>query len=116
MITVIHRTPKDKIHPFTPVLNEIIDNNKLSAEARIIIIKMIRNVDDYSYSIESISRSTGISLSKVTRAIRELQDNGYLRISKTKTTGHGAGRGFVTTYEIFETPVAKVSKLEGTGT
>ena len=116
MITIIHRTPKDKMHPFTAVSNDIIDNSQLSAEARLILIKMLRNRDDYSYSIEKISHSTGISISKVARGLKELQSAGYLRISKSKTTGFGAGRGFITTYEIFEQPIAKVSQLEDTGT
>lgn len=116
MVTTIHRTPKDKMHPFTAVSNDIIDNTKLSAEARLILIKMLRNKDDYSYSIDKISHSTGISISKVTRAIKELQDSGYLRISKSRPTGYGAGRTFITTYEIFEQPIAKISSLEDTGT
>lgn len=116
MNSTIHRAPKDKMHPFTSVLNDIIDNNGLTAEARLILIKMLRNKDDYSYSIDKISHSTGISVGKVTRAIKELQNYGYLRITKSKTTGFGAGRGFITTYEIFEQPIARVSSLEDTGT
>ena len=116
MNTIIHRAPKDKVNPFTAISNDIIDNTKLSAEARLILIKMLRNKDNYSYSIEKISHSTGISVGKVTRAIKELQNHGYLRITKSKTIGYGAGRGFVTTYEIFEQPIARVSSLEGIGT
>lgn len=116
MNSIIHRAPKDKTHPFTPISNEIIDNTQLSAEARLILIKMLRNRDDYSYSIEKISHSTGISISKVTRAIKELKDYGYLRISKSRPTGFGSGRAFITTYEIFEQPIARVSSLEDTGT
>lgn len=112
MITVIHRTPKDKIHPFTAVLNDIIDNNELSPEARLILIKMLRNIDGYDYSVDRISHSTGISTAKVTRALKELIDAGYLRIYKSRPTGHGAGREFVITYEIFEQPIAKISSLE----
>lgn len=116
MNTIIHRAPKDKSHPFTAISNDIIDNTKLSAEARLILIKMLRNRDDYSYSIEKISHSTGISFSKTARAIKELTDAGYLRINKSRPTGFGAGRAFITTYEIFEQPIARVSSLEGIST
>lgn len=116
MSTIIHRTPKDREHPFTTISNDIIDDTRLSAEARLILIKMLRNKDDYSYSIGSISQSTGISIGKVSRALKELADTGYLRISKSRPTGYGAGRGFITTYEVFENPIAKISALEDTGT
>ena len=106
MSSVIYRAPKDRQHPYTAVSNDIIDNNQLSAEARLILIKMLRNQDGYSYSVSSISRSTGISIGKTTRAIKELQDAGYLKISRSKTTGTGAGRGFLITYEIHEVPVS----------
>lgn len=111
MQSIIHRTVKDKAHPFTAISNEIIDNNQLSAEARLVLIKMLRNIDGYYYSVESISHSTGISIGKATRAVKELQDAGYLKISKSKTTGSGAGRGFLITYEIFEQPIARISSL-----
>lgn len=106
MSSVIYRAPKDRQHPYTAVSNDIIDNNQLSAEARLILIKMLRNQDGYSYSVNSISRSTGISIGKTTRAIKELQDAGYLKISRSKTTGAGSGRGFLITYEIHEIPVS----------
>ena len=116
MISVTHRAPKDKNHPFTAIPNEIIDNTHLSAEARIILIKMLRNIDGYSYSIDRISHMTGISVSKVRRALNELTDAGHLRCHSTRATGHGAGRGFITTYEIFEQPIAKISTLEDAAT
>lgn len=112
MESIIHRIPKDKDHPFTPVTNDIIDNTELSAEARIVLIKMLRNIDGYSYSIGSISKSTGISVSKVSRALKELTAAGYLRIHKSRPKGVGAGRDFIVTYEIFEEPVATISALE----
>lgn len=112
MSSIIHRSPKDKEHPFTSVSNEIIDNNKLSAEARLILIKMLRNIDGYYYSVDSISHSTGVSIGKATRAIKELQDAGYLKITKSKTSGRGSGRGFIITYEIYEHPIARISSLE----
>ena len=77
-----------------------------------ILIKMLRNIDGYYYSIDSISHSTGLSIGKATKAIKELQDAGYLRITKSKTSGCGAGRGFTITYEIYEQPLAKISSLE----
>ena len=111
MKSIIHRVPKDKDHPFTAVSNDIIDNNKLSAEARLILIKMLRNIDGYYYSADSIAHSIGLSIGKTTRAIKELQDAGYLKISKSKTMGPGSGRGFIITYEIFEQPTATISSL-----
>ena len=112
MNSTIHRSPKDKEHPFTSISNDIIDNNKLSAEARIILIKMLRNIDGYYYSIDGISHTTGLSIGKATRAIKELQDAGYLKITKSKTSGRGSGRGFIITYEIFENPIARISSIE----
>lgn len=113
MNSSIHRVPKDKDHPFTKIPNAIIDNTELSPEARIILIKMIRNVDGYSYSVDKISKSTGISLAKVKRAIKELIEAGHLRARKERLKGVGSGRGFTATYEIFEEPIAKISSLEG---
>ena len=113
MNSSIHRVPKDKDHPFTKIPNAIIDNTDLSSEARIILIKMLRNVDGYSYSIDKISKSTGISVAKVKRAVKELVEAGYLRTHKERLKGVGNGRGFTATYEIFEEPIAKISPLEG---
>ena len=99
---------------YTILSNHIIDNKDLSPEARIILITMLRNPDEYSYSIHSISFSTGISESKVSRAIKELTAAGHLIVKKSRGTGIGAGRGFNTYYEIHEDPIAvpaTISKL-----
>lgn len=99
---------------FTQISNSLIDNKDLSPEARIILIQMLRNIDGYSYSVSRISHLTGISESKVSRAIKELTAAGHLIVKKSRGTGIGAGRGFNTYYEIHEDPIAvpaTISKL-----
>lgn len=101
----IHRDNNSQ--PSTTISNHIINDRNLSAEARFLLIWLLAcdTDDDTKITFEKIASETGISISKISRAIKELTDAGYLRINKSRPTGFGAGRSFITTYEIFEQPV-----------
>lgn len=97
---VIHRD--DHSRNFTVISNHIIRNQSLSYQARFLLTWLLsfNPQDGFRFSIDKISNKTGIPLSRTRSLIQELQNAGYIKLSRIRESNrYGCYR-----WEIFETP------------
>jgi len=87
---------------FTVISNQIIRNQGLSYQARFLLVWLLsfNPQDGFRFSIDKISNKTGIPLSRTRSLIQELQNAGYIKLSRIRESNrYGCYR-----WEIFETP------------
>ena len=64
-------------NPHTEIDNRAIDSD-LSFEALGMLTRLLRNKDDWNYSVKGISERIGVGRDKVTKLINELKRKGYI--------------------------------------
>ena len=97
---IIHRDNHSR--NFTVISNQIIRNQGLSYQARFLLTWLLsfNPQDGFKFSIDKISNKTGIPLSRTRSLIQELQNAGYIKLSRIRESNrYGCYR-----WEIFETP------------
>lgn len=97
---IIHRDNHSR--NFTVISNQIIRNQGLSYQARFLLTWLLsfNPQDGFRFSIDKISNKTGIPLSRTRSLIQELQNAGYIKLSRIRESNrYGCYR-----WEIFETP------------
>ena len=71
--------------------NSILHDNELTSDAKVVIYELLSVTGDYNISIKGISKTTNLSEAKVKRAVKLLQDVGYLQIVKVRNGKYFAG-------------------------
>ena len=89
---MIHRSKHDV--EFTRVKNSLINDDRLSFEARGFLIFMLALPDDWNFSIKGLAFKSNLSSKSVMRMIKELKAAGYITQKKVK-----GGHGYFSTYE-----------------
>lgn len=71
---------------FTQIDNRIIENTNLTFGARFLLIFLLKFSpdDNFKFSYERISKKAGISFSKTRALVKELQDAGYVKLTRMK--------------------------------
>lgn len=81
------------------IFNNDIVTTKMSPEAISILLYCLTKPDDWDFKAENIACDMGFTIHKVRKGTSELQQKGYLNISKFKV-----GKIFKTVYRIYENP------------
>lgn len=89
-----HRGKHDKDNPFTRISNMIIDDKRLSAKARLLIIYVLRQPDGWQTNPTVIKNSLGYSNPVYWTCLNEAEEYGYLKRVKVRNQ-----RGHVVTYQ-----------------
>ena len=84
---------------FTVISNDLARDDRLSLEARGLIVFMLSMADDWSFSVKGLMSQTNLKRSVVLKLISELKDAGYISIKQE--TGKG-GIFTAKTWEIYE--------------
>ena len=83
-IVKINRGPRDAAHPCTTIPNEIVWNNKMSAEARMTIIYMLSLGENRNVDVEQMRHNLGFGIDKMKAILSELTSFGYLSRSRVR--------------------------------
>lgn len=99
----------NKRKKFTQIVNELSQNDNLSYGARGLMIKALSYPDDWKFSGEDFFTTELDKKTKIRGYLQELEQNGYLKRSKTRDN-----RGLVigAKYTFYETPVSENLNLE----
>lgn len=80
----LQRAPHNREHPYTVVDNQVILNKDMSTNARMILITLLLNRDDWQpYKAELASR-IGIGEKPFDKALKELKEFGYVNIKRNR--------------------------------
>ena len=95
---MIHRDEHDT--EFVRVKNRLINDERLSFEARGFLVFMLALPDDWNFSIKGLAFKSNLSSKTVMRLIKELKSAGYVAQRRVK-----GGHGYFSSYEwdIYET-------------
>ena len=100
---------KEKVSNYTRIDNGHFKTRKLSLKAIGLLDMMLSFPDDWSYSISGLTSLVTDGTDSVKSAIRELEKNGYVRITK----GHDSKGKYKYTFDIFESP--ELNRFYGNG-
>lgn len=89
---MIHRSEYDT--EFTRVKNSLINDDRLSFEARGFLVFLLALPDDWNFSIKGLAFKSNLSSKSVMRLIKELKSAGYVTQKKVK-----GGHGYFSSYE-----------------
>lgn len=95
---------------FTVISNQVIRNQDLSYQARFLLIWLLsfNPQEGFKFSIDKISGKTGIPVSRTRSLVQELQDAGYIKLSRIREVN----RFGCYHWEIYETPGASYDEAE----
>ena len=94
---MIHRA--DHSDNYMVISNRIARDERLSFEARGLLVFMLSMSDDWNFSIKGLVNQTGMKRSVILRIVKELRDCGYILIKQeTKKDGKFAAK----TWELYE--------------
>ena len=94
---MIHRA--DHSDNYMVISNRIARDERLSFEARGLLVFMLSMSDDWNFSIKGLVNQTGMKRSVILRMVKELRDCGYILIKQeTKKDGKFTAK----TWEIYE--------------
>ena len=83
---MIYRKPKTGGN-FTQTCNDVPRDKRLSLQARGLLWYMLSCKDDWYFSAQQLQKETGEKRTRIESALKELQENGYLKIEKVKNHG-----------------------------
>lgn len=63
---------------FATITNKIIYNDKLSSDAKILLIAILNKSQDWDINLEFYAQKFGLPLKRITKAVSNLTDNGFL--------------------------------------
>ena len=87
---------------FTQISNSLLRDMRLSSKAKYLLIFMLSLPDSWVYSIEGLQTVTGMKKGVLTSALHELERNGYLLRSRTRSSDGRIGKS---EWNIFEEPI-----------
>ena len=94
---MIHRA--DHTDNYMVISNRIARDERLTFEARGLLVFMLSMSDDWNFSIKGLVNQTGMKRSVILRIVKELRDCGYILIKQeTKKDGKFAAK----TWELYE--------------
>ena len=94
---MIHRA--DHTDNYMVISNRIARDERLSFEARGLLVFMLSMSDDWNFSIKGLVNQTGMKRSVILRIVKELRDCGYILIKQeTKKDGKFTAK----TWELYE--------------
>ena len=94
---MIHRA--DHTDNYMVISNGIARDERLSLEARGLLVFMLSMSDDWNFSVKGLMSQTGLKRSVILRIIKELKDAGYLSYSQEHAKG---GKFTAKTWELYE--------------
>ena len=103
---MIHRAEHET--EYTILKNRLINDERLSFEARGFLVFMLALPDDWDFSIKGLAFKSKLSSKTVMRLIKELKSAGYVVQKKVK-----GGHGYFSSYEW---EIYEVSELTDCGT
>ncbi len=87
---------------FTQISNSLLRDMRLSSKAKYLLIFMLSLPDSWVYSTEGLQAVTGMTKGVLSSALHELEENGYLLRSRTRSSDGRIGKS---KWEIFEEPI-----------
>ena len=72
---------------FTQIPNQIIDDIRISDRAKAVYVKMRRCGPKWSFSVRSLAADLGKNQGTVARALKELEESGYIERFQTRGVG-----------------------------
>lgn len=97
----IIRTVKDREHPYTMVPRRIIEDTRLSWEARAVLIYLISKPNGWETRVDDLMARGDAGRDKVHRILRELVDAGYMTRNRRQ---HDESGRWITVTSVFEDP------------
>ena len=94
---MIHRA--DHTDNYMVISNGIARDDRLSLEARGLLIFMLSMSDDWNFSVKGLMSQTGLKRSVILRIVKELRDAGYIAYNQEHEKG---GKFTAKTWEIYE--------------
>lgn len=88
-----------KLRNYSIVSNQLLDNTILSADATLLLLRMLRKPDDWQFSVQKLAEEYGWSKNKVSRCFAELKALHFLEIIQKKLS-----KRFTYTYHVYEIP------------
>jgi hypothetical protein len=82
--TKIVRSVNTSKHNFTPISNELIQNTKLTLEARALIMFIISLPDTWVIYKQQVQRALNMNRVKFNRVWKECVDSGYIKVIKER--------------------------------
>lgn len=104
----IFRVRKDKENPYVMLSKKIIDDNRLSWQAKGILIYLISKPDNWTVYEADIIASATNGRDSVKKAIKELEEFGYLRKEKKRDE---KGKFIGWEYYVFENPQDDITDI-----
>ena len=90
---------------FTQIDNSVIRDNRLSLKARGLLVYMLSC--NWELNARKLQQETGEKRTVIENSLKELQDFGYLKITKSKSKGK-----FTIQFDVYETPIKEKSFRE----
>ena len=92
---------------YTTAQNELIQDSRLSFEARALMVFMLSLPDDWSFSIKGLASQTGLAERKVMELVKELKKLGYIE-QRSRRSSRGVIEGWE--WYIHEEPIQSAEK------
>lgn len=89
----------EKTHDYTVMSNHHFRNRNLSLKAKGIMSLMLSLPDDWDYTIAGLAKLSKDGISSVRAALKELEDEGYLKMEQTKAENGKFGKNQYVLYE-----------------
>lgn len=101
---MIHRT--EHTDNYTIVSNDILNDQRISEGAKIVLLYMLSCRDDWNFNTKGIASCLNLSVGAVNSRVKELQSAGYVLIKKTRgKRGHFSD----CEWDIYETPYSNLT-------
>lgn len=97
----VHRSPKDREHPFSRIAMEILKDQRLSAEDIGTLAYFLGKPDDWQPRVRDLQRRFRWGRDKAGKVLRRLKDFGYVRMEAERG---GDGRFTCGALHIHESP------------
>jgi len=111
MPRTIHRTPKDREHPFVQIDNRAVEDAELSWRARGILAYLLSKPDDWQIRVGDLVRHGVDGEQSARSGLRELATRGYLRRRRLRDPDTGRYARYVYTIQevpdLADTPITK---------
>jgi predicted transcriptional regulator len=82
--TKIVRSVNTTKHNFTPISNELIQNTKLTLEARALVMFIISLPENWTIYKQQVQRALNMNRVKFNRVWKECVDSGYIKVIKER--------------------------------
>jgi hypothetical protein len=100
----IHRSPKRGAVQYTPISNQVLQNNNLSFEARGLLSYLLSLPQDWVVVKSQVKSTTKIGTVKFDRIWKELQDAGHIYSEKVRDPFGGMFLGWA--HVVYEEPIS----------